>query len=105
MNPIYVKALRQGRSLEVRLTGELDQRMAKRLLSQLERFVEQGVRVIRIDLQGVSFLDSTGVKALLCCMRALRKLGGRLLLTRPSLPVRKVFQALRLECFLVQTAA
>lgn len=105
MNSIYVKALRQGRSLEVSLTGELDQRVARRLLSQLERFVEQGVRVIRIDLRGVSFLDSAGVKALLCSMRSLRKLGGRLLLTRPSMPVRKVFSALGLESFLVSTAA
>ncbi|MBS2034246.1 STAS domain-containing protein [bacterium] len=105
MKSIYVKALRQGRSLEISLIGELDQRVARRLLCRLERYIEQGVRVIRIDLRGVSFLDSAGVKALLCCMRCLRTLGGRLLLTRPSLAVRKIFSALGLESFLVSTAA
>jgi anti-sigma B factor antagonist len=104
MNLIYVKALRQGRTLEVSLTGELDQRVARRLVNQLERFIEQGVRVIRVDLRGVSFLDSAGVKALLCCMRRLRAAGGRLLLIRPSQAVRKVFAALGLDSFLVSAA-
>ena len=105
MNLIYVKALRHGRSLELSLTGELDQRVARRLLVQLERYIEKGVRVIRVDLRGVSFLNGAGVKALLCCMRSLRALGGRMLLTRPSQPVRRVFCALGLESFLVEAAA
>lgn len=104
MNVIYVKALRQGRNLEISVTGELDQRVARRLVSQLERFIEQGVRVIRVDLRGVSFLDSAGVKALLCCLRKLRALGGRLLLTRPSQPVRRIFAALGLDSFLATAA-
>lgn len=95
---------RQRGTVEVTLSGEFDLSTAALLVREVEQRLEEGGRVFRVDLRHVSFLDSAGVKALLCCLRSVRVRGGRLLLTRPSAPVRRVFEALGFECFLLPAA-
>ncbi|MBX3171053.1 MAG: STAS domain-containing protein [Candidatus Eremiobacteraeota bacterium] len=104
MNYAKIEVARQRRTVDVVLTGEFDLNTASMLVRDIEQRLEEGARVFRIDLRNVSFLDSAGVKALLCCLRSVRVRGGRLLLTRPSSPVRKVFAALGFECFLLPAA-
>lgn len=101
---LEIATRRHGRTLEITLIGELDMPLAVRLLRGVEQFIEQGVLVVRVDLRGVSFLESGGVKALLCTQRSLRTRGGRLLLTRPSTSVRRIFGALGLDSFLPAAA-
>lgn len=104
MNYAKIKVARHRKTVEVSLTGELDLGTAALLVRDIEQRLEEGVRVFRIDLRNVSFLDSAGVKALLCCMRRVRVHGGRMLLARPSSQVRKVFAALGFESFLMPAA-
>ena len=104
MKFVKIKTAHQGTTIELTITGELDQRVAASLKRDLDQFIEQGIQVIRIDLRGVSFVDSSAVKAMLCSMRSLRAQGGHLLLTRPSLSVRRIFSALGLDCFLIPAA-
>ena len=104
MSYAKIKVACYRKAVEVSLTGELDIRTASQLVREIEQRLQEGGRVFRVDLRNVSFLDSVGVKALLCCLRSVRVRGGRMLLTRPSSQVRKVFAALGLECFLVQDA-
>jgi len=98
------KSVRQRATLELSIVGELDRHGAAALLREVEQFVEQQGKVIRLDLRGVSHLEKVAAKALLCSLRSLRARGVRMLLTRPSAPVRQVFALLGLDCFLLLVA-
>ena len=49
----------------LRLTGELELTTAARLTSAVQELLDVGFDAIRIDLRGVTFIDSTGLRALL----------------------------------------
>lgn len=104
MNYAKIEVSRHQRTVELSLTGELDLGTAALLVREIEQRLEDGARVFRVDLRNVSFLDSAGVKALLCCLRSVRVRGGRMLLARPSTQVRRIFSALGFECFLLPAA-
>lgn len=104
MSHAKIEWTRHRNLAELTLTGELDLATAALLVHEVDQMLTEGARVIRIDLRNVSFLDSAGVKALLCSLRSARARSGRMLLTRPSTAVRRVFTALGFECFLAQAA-
>lgn len=99
-----IEVARHRKTVDVTLTGEFDVNTAAVLVRDIEQRLDEGARVFRVDLRNVSFLDSAGVKALLCCLRSVRVRGGRMLLARPSTQVRKIFAALGFECFLMPAA-
>src|SRR3954468_6522431 len=65
-----------GRLLEV--FGELDLATAPRLCSALDAARIHRVRRVVVDLTGVDFCDSTGLRALIGASKELRVSGGRL---------------------------
>ena len=62
----------------VEVFGELDLATAPRLCAVLDEARAQRVRRVVIDLTGVDFCDSTGLRALLGASTELRHAGGRL---------------------------
>src|SRR5215211_9478594 len=58
--------------------GELDLATAPRLCAQLDAARTQRVRRVVVDLTGVDFCDSTGLRALMGASTELRVGGGRL---------------------------
>jgi anti-sigma B factor antagonist len=58
--------------------GELDLATAPRLCALLDTARAQRVRRIAVDLTGVDFCDSTGLRALMGASTELRHAGGRL---------------------------
>ena len=58
--------------------GELDLATAPRLCSRLDEARTQRVRRIVVDLTGVDFCDSTGLRALIGASTELRHAGGKL---------------------------
>lgn len=60
------------------VSGEVDVYTAPQLRSALEERVAAEQIKIVIDLQGVGFLDSTGLGVLVGRLKALRKIGGSL---------------------------
>ena len=58
--------------------GELDLATAPRLCALLDEARRQRVRRLAVDLTGVDFCDSTGLRALLGASTELRHAGGRL---------------------------
>jgi anti-anti-sigma factor len=85
-------ALLDPRTLSV--TGELDLATADDLTSRLEA-LGQGMGDITVEASGLSFVDSTGVRALL---RVAERLDGRgrLILRGPTPPVRRVLRLMGL---------
>lgn len=58
--------------------GELDLATAPRLCARLDSARSGRVRRLVVDLTGVDFCDSTGLRALMGASRELRHAGGRL---------------------------
>ena len=81
----------------VRLAGELD-------LSQADNFREALVRAealeppaLVVDLRGVSFMDSTGLRLLLGAMRSCEEAGRRFAIVRGQEQVQDLFRVAGLD--------
>ena len=72
--------------------GELDLATAPHLCSKLDGARTNGVRRVAVDLTGVDFCDSTGLRALIGASTELRVVGGRLAVAcLPEGPVSRLF--------------
>jgi anti-sigma B factor antagonist len=72
--------------------GEIDVYSAPRLRERLVELVSEGHRQIVVDLEGVDFLDSTGLGVLVGGLKRLRTNGGDLSLVCTQPRILKVFE-------------
>ena len=63
--PLTMRSSRQGDEHVVALYGELDIAGVEALDEELRRVAQAGARRVIIDLSGLEFLDSTGLRCLL----------------------------------------
>jgi anti-anti-sigma factor len=83
----------------VRMSGELDLASSDRL-SQL--LAELGDQTVVVDLAELSFIDSSGIAALVAAKDRLQTAGRELLLTRPQPNVERVLEMTGLEEWISQ---
>jgi anti-anti-sigma factor len=76
----------------VALAGEVDATNSDELHGVLESVVRERPRLLLVDLSGLSFMDSTGLRMLLRANRALDREGGVLGLVAPQGSVARVLQ-------------
>jgi anti-sigma B factor antagonist len=74
--------------IEVR--GEVDLYSAPRLKELIGDLASGGRTRIAVELEGVEFMDSTGLGVLISGLKRCREAGGTLSLVSPTDPVRKV---------------
>lgn len=77
----------------VRATGEFDMHSAPRLRERLDDLVAaRGPQcpTVRLDLGGISFIDSSGLSALIASHKQVRAAGGALELHHAGEPVRRM---------------
>jgi anti-sigma B factor antagonist len=79
------------------LTGELDLSTAGQVERELEAAEERGPSKLVIDLRGVSFLDSTGLRVVLSADGRARRDGRRLEVIPGPPPVHRVFRIALLD--------
>jgi anti-sigma B factor antagonist len=78
--------------------GELDLYTAPRLRDEVLAAIDGGARQVAIDLNGVGFIDSTGLGILVACLKRLREQDGRMVLVAPeSSPLRRLLSLTGLE--------
>ncbi|MGH9059710.1 MAG: STAS domain-containing protein [Acidimicrobiales bacterium] len=82
---------RQGYAV-LAVQGEVDVYTAPRLRERLVELVTEGTRRIVVDLEGVDFLDSTGLGVLVGGLKRLRSHGGDLTLVCTQPRILKVFE-------------
>lgn len=83
------------------ISGEIDLSNADSVLDQLEQAVEAGARGLVVDLGGVEYLDSTGVRLLVRLVRVLASSDLELRLVVPAgAPIRRVLELANIEAAL-----
>lgn len=79
------------------LHGEVDLATAPRVRERMIQLVDAGERSIVVDLDGVAFLDSTGLGVLVGGLRRLRTLGGELKLACANRRILSVLEVTGLD--------
>jgi anti-sigma B factor antagonist len=81
--------------LVVRLRGELDVAAAAKVAAALVQVVVLARQVV-VDLEGLEFMDSSGLAALVRARKHARQAGGDLLLAAPQQQILRVLDLTRL---------
>ncbi len=79
-------------SVRVAPVGELDIATVDKLRAEVERLRESGFGKLVLDLRGVRFLDSTGLRLVLELDHSAREASQELLLIRGSAVVQRIFE-------------
>jgi len=87
----------QSTTYVVRPRGEIDLAVAGELRDHLLRLLDAGATNLIVDLGGVSFLDSTGLTALMTAHRRAEIVGGRVVVARADRNVAEVFEITGLD--------
>jgi len=76
----------------VAVTGEVDVYTAPILRERLYGVITGGASHVVLDLQGMTFIDSTGLGVIVGTLKRLRQDGGELMLRSPGRSTRKVLE-------------
>jgi anti-sigma B factor antagonist len=82
------------------VTGELDIVSSPKLIVAAREALRSGVRAVSVNLSAVTFMDSTGLAALINIQRAVERARGRLIVVCLEGPVRKLFAVSGTEALL-----
>lgn len=81
----------------IRATGEVDVYTAGRLREEIAGLVENGRHQLAIDLEGVEFMDSTGLGVLITGLKRIKEREGTLVLVAPGDQIRRLLTITGLE--------
>ena len=81
----------------VRPRGRLDMQSAQGLRQELGQLAAAGQPRLVLDLEGVGFMDSSGLGAIISGLKAARQTGGDLRIARANEQVRLVLQLTSLD--------
>lgn len=92
MQPLHLETITAGADCAVvRISGEVDLYSAPQLREHVIQLLAEGIRHVIADLREVSFLDSTGLGALVGSLKRLREQDGSLELVTGAGRIRQLF--------------
>ena len=93
-----VKYLNEGESLELVLVGEIDHHTAIELRKESDAIINRvKPKKVALNLEGIGFMDSSGLGFIIGRMALVNKLGGELVLKKPNKSVKKICRLAGLE--------
>ncbi|MEN8097752.1 MAG: STAS domain-containing protein [Chloroflexota bacterium] len=97
---VTIRALKSVDLVEV--AGRVDSVSAPRLDQALKDLMQNGRYKIALDLKGVEYMSSSGLRAIVSCLREVHKpiFGGNLVIVQPSERVRDVLEISGLDSVL-----
>lgn len=81
----------------VALDGEIDLHQSAQVLARLDPLIASRCPSIRVDLSGVTYMDSSGLATMIDAMQRTQSYGGEFALAGIRPNVMKVFQIARLD--------
>jgi len=97
MDGIELAVDRSTDGTTLRVGGEIDLTSAPKLDEEIQSLIEQSVTKLTLDLSSVAFMDSTGLRVLLKASKLLEGHGGKVVLRKPSEPVRRLLEVSGLD--------
>ena len=82
-------------SSRLELTGRLDNASAPLLASHCQEALTRDMRVLVIDMAGLNYISSSGIREILIATKAMKARQGRVALARMQPHVQKVFEILK----------
>ena len=83
--------------VQVSLRGELDLSTVEKVEDELRRVEERAGKLLILDLSGLTFLDSTGLRLMVTADQRARKAGRRLAIVKGPETVHRVFTITKLD--------
>jgi anti-anti-sigma factor len=94
---LLIDVSREGERVVLRLDGELDLASVPLLESELEGATQDDPATIVLDLRGLEFIDSTGLRAILLLDKRSTERGATLALVRGSPQVQRLMTMTRVD--------
>lgn len=90
---MIVKAQLKGTTLVVKITGEFDMIIADEFKKTVDSYLDSRLaKYLLVDLGSVSFIDSSGLGALLGRYKKVESLKGKMVIAGPQRQVRKILE-------------
>jgi anti-sigma B factor antagonist len=96
---LVVDVRHDGTAAIVSMAGELDVSTAPELVDICQTVYAQGTRDVVLDLTDTSFLDSSGLRALIGAQQLFGDHGGHVRLSHPSEPVMRLLEITGLSAY------
>jgi anti-sigma B factor antagonist len=87
---VNTRALRDG-AQAVEIQGEIDVYTSPRVKETVNELIEKGFYHLIINLEGVRYIDSTGLGVLIGALKKVREQSGRILLVCTNPQIKKIF--------------
>ena len=88
---------REGAETHIALRGELDLSTTERVQRELDRVEADEPDVLTLDLSGLTFLDSTGLRLIVSADQRARAADRRLVVVKGPVAVQRVFSITKLD--------
>jgi len=95
--PITVESTESGGETAIKVGGEVDLYTSPDLRNAIGKALGKGTGPVRVALEEVSYMDSSGVATLVEALRSSDRAGIEFILENPSKAVMKVLQLSRLD--------
>ena len=86
-----VQVNKDGAVLEVAVSGRLDTATAPQLDSTLKQEITDGISALNMDLAGLDYISSAGLRVLLAAQKQMNTAGGSMRVLHPNEVVAEIF--------------
>jgi anti-sigma B factor antagonist len=93
---LTIQAGEEGGEFVIRASGELDMASAETFENELRQAIDSEASTVVLDVEGLTFIDSTGLRAFLLAVEMSRS-NGRCLIVRASKEFRRVVEVSGVE--------
>ena len=90
--PLTVEVASQGDEVVLVLVGELDPHTAPILRSSVDDAVSDATTTLVLDVAGLQFIDSSGLRVIISAHKTMDERGGRLVLRAPTDNTRRLLE-------------
>ena len=77
--------------------GRMDAQVSDLLKERIQELLDKGAKELVLDLEGLEFLDSSGLGALVACLRRIKEKKGEIKLAGLRPEVRSIFDITRVS--------
>jgi anti-sigma B factor antagonist len=90
--PLTVEVTSTGDEVVLVVVGELDPHTAPTLRSRVEETVSDATTSLVLDVAGLQFIDSSGLRVIIAAHKVMDERGGRLVLRAPTANTRRLLE-------------